>query len=156
MSDPAKPPSETLTVLRSIDLSLRTLVVIAQKKAEARVTTAAVAIAPAVASDRDLDGKYGDPEVKFNPRDWTGEPIKGLHMSACPAEALDMLAETFDYFAQKAEETNEVYNGKLVAPYKRIDAARARGWAARIRAGKVAAPADDKGWADPKLYGDGL
>ena len=61
--------------------------------------------------------------------------------AACPAEFLDALAEAFDDLAGKADENNETHNGKPVAPYKRRDAARARGWAARVRAGKVAAPA---------------
>lgn len=116
--------NETLALLRSIDGSLKAI-------AKALVQTAP----KEVADDRDLDGKYGDPEVKFNPRDWTGDSYKGRFMSECPADFLDLLAETYDYFARKAEETNEQYNGKPVAPYKRKDAARARGWAKRKRSG---------------------
>lgn len=128
--------ADVLTVLKSIDLSLRKLVVIAERKAEERVKAAQNTPGSAVANDADLDGPYGDPPVKFDPRDWTGDSCKGLTFSACPAEFLDMLAETFDYFAQKAEEKNEMTTGgKPVAPYKRKDAARARGWARRIRAG---------------------
>ncbi len=122
--------ADVLAVLRSIDASLKTLV--------SRSTTALPATTQSgpVAPDADLDGPYGNPPVKFNPRDWTGESCKGLTFSECPAEFLDMLAETFDYFAQKAEEKNEMTtSGKPVAPYKRKDAARARGWARRIRAG---------------------
>lgn len=113
-----------IALLRSIDASLKTLI-----RQSAGQTGADVA------DDRDLDGKYGDPEVRFNPRDWTGDSCKGLRMSECPPAFLDLLAETFDYFARKAEETGEEYNGKPVAPYKRKDAARARGWAKRLRAG---------------------
>lgn len=120
---------EAVILLRSIDASLKELVGIARAK---RGGTSG----GGVASDRDLDGKYGDPEVKFNPRDWQGDSCKGLRMSQCPAEFLDLLAETFDYFAGKAEQTNELHNGKPVAPYKRKDAERARGWAARVRSGK--------------------
>jgi hypothetical protein len=111
-----------------------------------------------VASDRDLDGKYGDPELKFVPRDWTGDNFKGSRFSECPAELLDLVAETFDYFASQAEAKNELTTGgKAVAPYKRADAARARGWAKRKREGYVVpAPAQPKdeeisaeaGWAD--------
>ena len=128
--------ADVLAVLKSIDLSLRKLVVIAERKAEERVKAAQNTPGPGVAPDSDLDGPYGDPPVKFDPRDWTGDSCKGLTFSECPAEFLDMLAETFDYFAQKAEEKNEMTtSGKPVAPYKRKDAARARGWARRIRAG---------------------
>lgn len=128
--------ADILAVLKSIDLSLRTLVVIAQKKAEARAAQAATKPGPRVASDRDLDGTWGDPEVKFTPRDWTGAPCKGLRMSQCEADCLELLADAFDYFAEKAEENGEMTTaGKPVADYKRMDAARARGWAKRIRDG---------------------
>lgn len=113
----------TVDLLRSIDASLKTI-------ARALVKAAP----PEIADDRELDSQYGDPEVKFMPRDWTGDDYKGARMSECPAELLDMLAETFDYFARKAEANNEQTNsGKPVAPYKRKDAARARGWAKRNR-----------------------
>lgn len=121
---------EVLLVLKSIDASLKELVAIAR----ARRGTAA----SNVATDRDLDSTYGDPVVKFDPRDWQGESCKGLKFSQCPADFLDLIAETFDYFADKAERDNEKTDaGKPVAPYKRKDAARARGWAQRVRSGKV-------------------
>lgn len=137
--------NELLLVLRSIDNSLKELVAIAR----ARRTGGG----PAVTSDRELDSKYGDPQVTFDPRDWKGESFKGLRFSQCPAEFLEMLAETFDYFAEKAERTNEqTNNGKPVAPYKRKDAARARGWAARARDGKTtpvtANGASDDAWGE--------
>lgn len=93
-------------------------------------------LAPEIASDRDLDSQYGDPQVKKDPRDWTGEQIAPRPMSECPAEYLDILADFYSWQAAKAEEKNEVTSaGKPVAPYRRQDAARARGWAKRIRAG---------------------
>lgn len=128
---------ETLTLLRSIDAGIKQLVEIVRP------------LAPKpVASDRDLDGTHGDPTVKFDPRDWLGPSCKGLRFSACPAPFLDLLAETFDYFANKAESTGEQYNGKPVAPYKRQDAARARGWAARVRAGLRPPAATGGGWEE--------
>ncbi len=128
--------------LRSIDASMRELV--ARKRAAAPKT---------VATDRDLDGKYGNPTVKFMPRDWNGAPYKGRRFSDCPPELLDLLANTFDWFAEQAEQKNERTNaGKPVADYKRQDAARARGWAKRIRDGKHVQTAEAKapagGWAD--------
>lgn len=118
------PASEdTLALLRSIDASLKVLV--------AQSRTAAT---PRIASDRELDGQYGNPPLKFMPRDWSGPSFKGCRFSECPAELLDLVAETFEYFARKAEETGELANnGKPVAPYKRMDAAKARGWAKRRR-----------------------
>lgn len=120
---------DVLAVLESIDGTLKALLALAHRRNKQ-------AQQQAVASDRDLDGKYGDPVVKFMPRDWTGAPFTGRHFSECPPALLDMLAETFDYFARKADETHEMTNGgKPVAGYKRADAARARGWAKRIRSG---------------------
>jgi hypothetical protein len=117
---------ETIRLLRSIDSSLKQLV------KQQGPTASGV-----VATDRDLDGKYGNPAVKFNPRDWTGASCKGRPFSACPPEFLDLLAETFDYFARVADEKQEMTdNGKPVGDYKRQDAARARGWAVRIRSGR--------------------
>lgn len=124
--------NDATNALLSID---RTLKAILQ---ELRNGSRSSGAAPAdVADDRDLDGKWGDPEVKFNPRDWNGSSCKGFRMSECPAEFLDLLASTFDYFARKADESGETTAaGKPVAPYKRKDAARARGWAKRIRSGR--------------------
>jgi hypothetical protein len=118
---------DALVALRSIDASLKELLAIAK-------ATAPKPVAP----DRDLDGQYGNPELKFMPRDWTGISYKGSRFSECPADLLEMIAETFDYFAQQAEANHEqTGSGKPVAPYKRQDAARARGWARRIRNGWV-------------------
>lgn len=121
---------ESLALLRSIDTSLKLLV---------RQQSAA---APgAVATDRDLDGKYGDPVLKVVPRDWTGPSFKNCKLSECPAALLDMAAEMFEYFAKKADDANERTNGgKPVGDYRRADAARARGWAKRKRAGLCPEP----------------
>jgi hypothetical protein len=96
--------------------------------------------------------------VKFMPRDWTGPSYKNLRFADCPPELLDMIAETFEYFARQAEEKNEVTDQRqTLAEFKRADAARARGWAKRIREGRVPATAaaaapttgeDDRGWGD--------
>lgn len=141
---------DEFAVLKSIDLSLRKLVVIAERKAEDRVKAAQNAPGPSVASDSDLDGKYGDPEIKAkDPRDWTGAPMKGRRFSECPAEYLDLLAERLDYFAGKNAESADPDEQKK-ARYQKLDAARARGWAARIRAGKVTPRGDDvPGWSEP-------
>jgi hypothetical protein len=116
---------ESLKLLRSIDTGIWQLV----------RQFAAMAPKP-VASDVDLDGPHGDPVLRFKVRDWTGPDFKGRRFSELPLELLEMVARSCDYFAQKAEESNELYKGKPVAPYKHADAARARGWAKRIRDGK--------------------
>lgn len=147
---------EALDLLASIDTTLKAMLALAQQRtAQARASQP-----KAIATDRDLDGKYGNPEVKFNPRDWNGPSFKNARMSECPAAFLDLLAETFDYFAQKAEEKDErTDSGKSVAVFKRADAARARGWAKRNRNATPTAPAttgtatapagDDWGVGDP-------
>ena len=139
---------DVLRVLESIDSTLKQLLALSQQ----RVTAARASQPKPVAPDRDLDSQWGDPEVKFSPRDWTGPSFKGRRFSECAPEFLDLLAETFDYFAGEAEKKNEMTDkGKPIAEYKRKDAARARGWAKRIREGKAPAPAartsDSDEWA---------
>jgi hypothetical protein len=114
-----------ITLLRSIDASLKQLVSQQQR-----------ALPKPIATDRDMDGKFGNPILKVLPRDWVGPSFKGRRFSECPAPLLDQVAEMFDYFAEQAEQKHETYNGKAVAPFKRADAARARGWATRIRTGR--------------------
>lgn len=133
---------ETLTLLRSIDASLKRLV--AQGRAAETGT---------VASDRDLDSKWGDPVVKFMPRDWTGERCTGRKFSECQAPFLHLMADALEYFASQSEAKNELTDkGKPVADYKRQDAARARGWAKRITDGRVPAGV---GAGDPEWGGSG-
>lgn len=87
-----------------------------------------------VAADSDLDGKYGNPEIRFDPKRWTGQSYVGSRFSDCPAEYLDEVASFNDWRASKDEE-----KGDPKAKWPRLDAARARGWAARIRANGGAA-----------------
>lgn len=143
---------EALNVLRSIDATLKAMLALAQQ----RQVQARASQPKAVASDRDLDGKYGDPVVKFNPRDWNGASFKSRHFSECPPEFLDQLAQAFDWFAEQADQKGDVAtNGKPASTYKRADAARARGWAKRVREGKhvpamvgATAGAPSTGWAE--------
>ena len=130
---PRATAQDVIDVLRSIDASLKQLVA-RQPKPPADV-----------ASDSDLDGQWGDPVIRAkDPRDWTGESQLGKPFSACPALYLDLVASRLDFFAEKAEAENTLTTGgKPVAPYNRRDAARARGWAQRLRNGwkPEAAPA---------------
>jgi hypothetical protein len=129
----------TMSLLMSIDGSLRKLIAIAENKPAASAPAAAVAT---VAPDADLDGQYGDERIKFDPRNWGGESFKGTTMSACPADYLDCLATSFDWFARKNADNGD----EKKAGYDRRSAARARGWAQRKRTGwepKAAPPAAD-------------
>lgn len=142
-------------VLKSIDSSLKALVahfgagvVHGSSRAPAGASSDTVA---SVASDRDMDSQYGNPEVKAkDPRDWTGITMKGKRFSECPPEYLLLVADRLDYFSDQNRTLAEdqqtppenVQELLKKARYNRIDAARARGWAARLKAGWTP-PADD-------------
>ena len=92
------------------------------------------AAAPTQDIDADIDGPRGDPEVRFMPKRWTGADCKGMKFSACEPEFLDMLADAYEWFAQRDDESNAVdKNGTPKSRWSRLDAARARAWAARLR-----------------------
>ena len=128
MSDP-KPTAEAAllalqriaTACEAMDAKLATLLL--------RGPTGPSAAPARVAPDIDLDGPYGDPEIRAkDPRDWSGPSQAGKRFSECSAAYLDLLAERFDFFnSQETDEKKRSYNTR--------DAARARGWAARVRAG---------------------
>ncbi len=84
--------------------------------------------------DVDIDGPRGDPEVRFMPKRWTGQDFRGQKFSACEPEFLDMLADAFEWFAQRDDESGATdKNGGPKSKWGRLDAARARAWAARLR-----------------------
>lgn len=113
--------------------------------AEAMGTSGAAPRAPAatggagvegeVADDADLDSEYGNPTIKFDPREryWTGPSFVGYHFSETAPDYLDATAKYLDACAFMAAKESDEKNQKS-ARYKRRDAARARGWAARLRA----------------------
>ena len=119
-------PTDVLDVLRSIDASLKALVALQRANAP-----------KLIASNADLDSLSGNPIIRAkDPREWTGDSQVGKSLSACPPDYLDLLAKRYDYFADKAElEGTLSAQGKPVAPYDRLNAARARGWAVRLRHG---------------------
>jgi hypothetical protein len=124
MADQSATVTESVQLLRSIDASLKALVMATVPQKPVKV---------------DLDGQYGDPILKArDPRDWTGETMVGRKMSQCPAEYLDLLAERYDYFAGNETDAKK-------AGYNRLNAARCRGWAERIRNGEVPQAEDDGG-----------
>jgi len=93
-----------------------------------------------VATDAELDGQYGDPEIKKDPTRWQGESFVGRRYSETSPEYLDMVASLEDWRAGKDDEAGqrgEMNNrGKPKDGYfARKNAARARGWAKRLRAG---------------------
>lgn len=98
--------------------------------------------APGGDIEADIDGPRGDPEVRFMPKRWTGADCKGKPFSSCEPELLDMLADTYDWFAQRDDDANAVdRNGGPKSKWSRLDAARARAWAARLRGQGDSSPA---------------
>ncbi len=87
-----------------------------------------------IADDADLDGQYGNAEVKFDLKEkyWKGESFRGKRWSECSAEYLDATAEYLTVYARVLREKD---NDEKKASYKDKDAARCRGWARRIRNG---------------------
>lgn len=106
-----------------------------------------------VAPISELDSDKGDREVRKDPPRWSGEPIAPRRMSLCPPEYLDVVAEFYKWKADKDEAKAQTLDGKeredklKYASYDRKDAARARGWAKRMRDGwkspEAQEPADD-------------
>ncbi|HEU4535336.1 MAG TPA: hypothetical protein VFS00_14510 [Polyangiaceae bacterium] len=89
--------------------------------------------APA-ALEVDIDGPRGNPEVRFDPKRWEGPSYKGKTFSECDPDFLDMLAEAFEYFARKEDESGAVdKNGGPKSRWTRLDSGRARAWAKRLR-----------------------
>jgi hypothetical protein len=101
------------------------------KATSAKKTSAPKATGP-VADDADLDGEWGDPEVRKDPPRWAGPPMVGRKYSQTSAEYLDSLAGFLAWKAGKDDEKGDEQSAKY-AGYARKDAARARGWAARMR-----------------------
>ena len=132
------PPTaiELLTQIRDVLVDIRD----AARARNAAPRQAPPAAEPDIAPDRTLDSKSGDP-VGYKttpPRDWPPRPsYAGKKLSECPPELLDMLAKRHDYFAEQAEISGEMDNKgeKPKSYWERLNAARARGWAQRIRSG---------------------
>lgn len=105
---------------------------------------------PAVASDRDLDSSYGDPLVKNDPKRWDGQSYKGFHFSETEPDYLDCVAEFKEWSAGKDDETGaKDARGQPKSKWAKLDAQRARGWAARLRVGwKPAGAPPDRGGED--------
>jgi hypothetical protein len=81
-----------------------------------------------VADDADLDGKFGDPPVRFAPRRFAGgEQYVGRTYSECPSDFLDALAEALEWSANNPKPGKD----PKYSDYDRKDAARARGWSRR-------------------------
>jgi hypothetical protein len=95
------------------------------------------------ASDDDLDTPRGDPQIRFVPRNWNGPDYIGKRYSETSPAFLDILAEALQYSADHPKPDKPA----KYADYARQDAARARSWARRIRAGVVPPPPEARALA---------
>jgi hypothetical protein len=83
-------------------------------------------------NDKLLDGPYGDPEVKYDPKFWKGDSMVGKRFSQCPSSYLEATANYFGWRMKKLQE--EGAEEKKVN-YAKFDAMKALGWKRRIDAG---------------------
>lgn len=144
---------EVLRTLQSIDTNIKALL----EHLGAGVKPASAPTIAAIAPDSDLDGKYGNEKIRFMPRDWSGDSFVSRTMNECPPALLDMLAESFDYFAQKNDASGEKTDkGVLKSTYDRRSASRARGWAARLRGGWKPAAEPARADGDAPLTDDDI
>lgn len=155
MNTTSKPGAgnEILAKLAALSAQIADMALVQQRMLNANLVLATNKPRPAqgpaqgeVASDAELDHpQYGNPVVRRNPPRWTGADEAGRTMSECSPEFLEELASFNDWRAMKDEEKGEGDKAK----WPRLDAARCRGWAARIRGGYVAsdtaAPATSAG-----------
>ena len=114
---------EAIAALKSIDATLKQILQMLQS-----------AIPKPIADEHELNDPKADEEIKVLPRDWTGESFKGRHLSEAPAAFLELLAKTYDYFAERNDRTNAVTDkGTPKSEFDRRTARRARGFAKRNR-----------------------
>jgi hypothetical protein len=110
-------------------------------EAEVRGLKAGTPIGSVVPVDLDHD-KYANFTVRKSPPNWLssgGHDYVGMSISETPPEFCEAMAEFLDWQASKDEAKNYSYTnakGKQVFPAKfaRLDAARSRAWAKRLRA----------------------
>lgn len=151
MADPATKPATIDDVLAALRLTFAEL---KATRAELRALASHLGVgarggessaprAPAIASDADLDGPDGDPEIRKDPspKKWSGALHKGERMSACEPEYLDALASFLMWKATSDREeaagcadAAEATKKRKFAAYAERDASLARGWARRKRA----------------------
>jgi hypothetical protein len=127
-----------MTMEEKIDLILRLL--------QDRPTVAVASTSVAIADAADLDSQFGDPEIKtlVPAFKWPGEQHKGKRMSQTgDAAYLLALASQLDWAASRDDAEGKTWTStktgetKPSSDFKRRDAARARGWAQRIKDGLV-------------------
>jgi hypothetical protein len=90
------------------------------------------------ADDASLDRPKGDPKVNFSPKAWRGPNFVGKNFSQCTPDFLEALADALTWAADNPKPGADP---KFIG-WNRLDAARARSWARRVRSQRAAAPAN--------------
>jgi hypothetical protein len=94
-----------------------------------------------IATDAEMSRFKTDQKVRFEPRDWPGDPHKGRTLIQCDPNFLDIYADQIEYFAGKAKEKvasgTADDNAKRDAQWGELNAAQYRRLAQDMRAGKV-------------------
>lgn len=88
-------------------------------------------------SNVDLDSDYGNFVVKKSPPRWKGIDYAGKRLSETEADFCDAIASLKQWAAGKDREAGKD------PKFAELDAARAAGWAARLRGGWKSKPATD-------------
>jgi hypothetical protein len=84
--------------------------------------------------DAELDRPRGNIKIVFDPRSWRGPSHKGKRASDCSPEFLEAYAEALTFMAEHPKPDADPKR----AGYNRLDSARARSWARRLRQAKAA------------------
>jgi hypothetical protein len=115
-----------------------------EKKLDGLIAAKAVSSVPMVADEADLASPKGNPIVRFSPKNYRGVSCVNKKFSECPPAFLDMYAEALQYSAEHPKEGKSQY-----AALSAKDAARARGWSAKIKAGWKPPAAEADEYAQP-------
>lgn len=163
MSDDALTPEE-IKLARSIITGIsakewRALKAIAAGVVLAMNPSAGAGPTAAVASAEQLDGPYGNPKVRKDPKRWAGDSYVDARFSDCPTDYLLRLASLLEWKAEKDSKKPDAKkhrSGKFYWEFDRGDAALARGWAARNRGidKPPPAPVPDGEFEDPSVDGE--
>ncbi|GAC1536036.1 MAG: hypothetical protein NVS3B1_30240 [Marmoricola sp.] len=130
---------------------------IEERLAALEATVASMQSKAAASAPVDLTDKYANFVVRKSPPKWIdsgGADYAGKPIAETSPEFCDAIASFLDWQASKDEERNHSYvnaKGATVFPaqYARKDAARARAWAAKLRA----APQPKRATQDDFNYG---
>jgi hypothetical protein len=94
-----------------------------------------------IATDQEMSRFKSDQKVRFDPKNWPGDPHKGRMFIQCDPGFLDMYADQIEWFAQKAKEKVAAGtaddSAKRDAQWGELNAAQYRRLAQDMRAGLV-------------------